>query len=70
MYARVSYFSPERVDHCAGSTLWLQKYVKLLKQVDGMDHILRKDHRCPIQAGVVWKRDVPEGCQVVGRRIL
>ena len=33
---------------------WLQKYAKLLKQVDGMDHILRKGHRCPIQARVVW----------------
>ena len=54
MHVRVSYFSPEREDHCAGSTQWLQKYAKLLKQVDGMDHVLRKDHRCPIQVRVVW----------------
>ena len=70
LYARVSFFSLEREDHCAGSSQWLQKYAKLLKQVDGMDHILRKDHRCPIQTRVVCGQDVPECCQVVSRRIL
>ena len=28
---------------------------KLLIQVDGMDHILRKDHWCPIQTRVAWR---------------
>ena len=70
LYARLSHFSLEREDHCTGSTQWLQKYAKLIKQVDGVDHRLRKDHLCPMQARIVWVWYVPAGCQVVGRRLL
>ena len=44
----------KRDDHFTGSTERLQKYAELLKQVDEMDNVLRKGHRCPIQARVVW----------------
>ena len=41
--------------HVSATSYLKEKTIaKLLKQVDRMDHVLLRDHRCPIQACVVW----------------